>query len=139
MQTKDLKKLTKKWYDKLAETGFVDIETSEGDLKNYEFRRFDPIPSSTEKSISRSALSSSRLIRISAIASYYRMASEFNNKHKFANKCEQLIWGYHTEGHSYRKISRLLTKSRFKVSKSVIHRLIKRLKEVMITEYETGT
>lgn len=85
-----LKNLTYKWYKKLKDSGFTDIENADGTLKN----EVDP------RTIA-SAMVDNR-------GEYYRQATEYHLSHGFDTLTEERVWGLHCEGKSFRQIAEFL-------------------------------
>lgn len=118
MDTPEFKKLQKKWYKKLEDEDFNDVEQDEEYLK--QFARIDtrycgPIEAKIE---------------------YYRLATHFLNDYKFLSRFEYTIWMYHTEGISARNIAKILNriKKRYKkknIERMMIWRVISRLAKEM--------
>lgn len=85
------KRLQERWYQKLAESGFKDIEKN-GLLRVYHDssdrdggRLLDPIKNEARRA-------------------YYDMASEFLYTHKFKDELERGIWEMHSQGNSVNQI-----------------------------------
>lgn len=120
------KQLQKRWYGKLKEKGFEDIEKNE-----YEFKS---VPNSTYKFTQKARMHSNSPDY--GKQEYYLMASHFLNEHKFASKLESAVWAYHSEGLSYRNISRILSAAKVsKKSKDQISFIVKRLRQIMFELY----
>ena len=119
--TKDYKTLKKEWYKKLKDSGFTDIEYEGGHIKAPVFR------SSRAKTLT--------LAKIEAIQAYYLMATHFLNDHNFATETDRIVWLYHSEGLSIRKIYDTLKKANQKVGNNRIRDIIKRLRTEMKARY----
>lgn len=111
MVTLDLKALKAKWYRKLEDSGFEDIEDTSSPKEmlrcwhSYYFQiRFTPHA-------------------FQEIRTYYQVANEFYKVHKFKNKLERAIWRYHTDGLSAREISSIVKTSPDK-TEDVINKLV---------------
>lgn len=116
-----LKKLQSDWAKKLADSGFEDIETPDGYLKNYASSRY--------LSGKNNGKDAEYLIAdYETKARYYRLAGQFLYSHKFANEAEKQVWVHHAEGVSFRKIVKLVG-GRYNFSE--VYRTIRRLKNVM--------
>jgi SUMO ligase MMS21 Smc5/6 complex component len=112
-------KLLKEWYDKLADSGFEDIEQHEySTMGNFT----EPLGK----------------LKIhpdvwQAKADYYTMADCFLNENTFDNELDKVIWTYHVEGISIRNISKTL----FEIglaktnNKSTVGAIVKRLETKM--------
>ncbi len=94
----EFKKLQKKWYKKLQETGFVDIEQNEYELKN----STTGIPFTAEETVK-----------------YYTLASAYLQSTDFESLTEKLIWFLHSEGETGRTIGAALSRSASYVSKII--------------------
>lgn len=95
----DLEKLKAKWNKKLLDSGFEDIENSDGSLKN-----------STDPRTIASALKEK-----DARQTYYSTAQEFLNVGTFSSLEEYAIWKAHCDGVSFRKIAKELGTTFYRV------------------------
>jgi hypothetical protein len=117
-KTKQFLELQKKWYEKLKESGFDDIEFGEKQelLKCWESSHFymtqDQFDNKRE---------------------YYHLASQFLFFYKFESKLDRIIWKFHAHGFTYRKIARRLNAVRLSSpqNKDKIMHVIKRLRSEM--------
>jgi hypothetical protein len=105
---REFKVLQKYWYELLRDTGFKDIENTEGLLKEWDFNFF------------RMRFNA---IQYEATKSYYDQARHLLHTFEFKNEMEKAIWELHCEGLSERKISQHLKKFR----KSWVHVIIARI------------
>lgn len=118
MSSRDLKKLTDKWYRKLKKSGFDDIEDTSRDdrpLKKwhgYEVR-----------------LKHGADVTTTAMQRYYELARHFFNDHVFETSKEKEMWRMHSEGDSGATIAK-----RFKTSCSTAKRTIQRLAKLMLSQ-----
>jgi hypothetical protein len=119
---RSLEEETAFWYAKLKKEGFDDIEYGDW-MRN---------------GVSKSLLRSPEVVR-SATQEYYYAANHFLHNYKFANRRDQVVWEYHTNGVSVRNISKLLKKVRITISSAHIWRTIKRLQHVMKTDFSWRT
>lgn len=103
LKMKNFEKLKAKWYKKLAESKFVDIENADGSLKA-------PIDPRTIAYALRDK---------EARETYYSTAKEFLRTHEFEDIILQNIWIEHCEGTSYRKIAKKLKLTFYRVSKAI--------------------
>ncbi len=116
------KALQKVWYDKLAKSGFEDIERDEENLKFPLINKF----SESEKE--------TYLEHWKAQRDYYYMATHFLNSYKFETKLEEIIWAYHAEGISVRDIAKLLNRvKKEKTNRTSVWQIIKKLEKTMKT------
>lgn len=112
-----------KWYKKLEREGFNDIEQDEDNLKVW------------------SSVFSKRhsIEQIQAKQVYYQMATNFLEDYEFGIRREEIIWAYHSEGISYRNISKLLKKVRIKLSHTAVQNIVHKLQVSMYLLYKTPT
>jgi len=104
-KSSSLNALTKKWYRKLEETGFKDIEDQEGRLKSWtghvlhdEFA--EPLPENHKKESSK--------IHKTSQQEYYRLVGQCLFDKTFPSKDYRKTWQLHAEGLSYKEIGRLM-------------------------------
>ena len=115
------------WYQKLAKSGFVEIENVKADnLKQHHANRFynsQPAPEVWQ-----------------ARQEYYTMAEHFLNEFQFENKLESVIWEYHVNAISIANIVKTINKTRRvnKVDHNIVWKTIKRLEATMKRKYMTG-
>lgn len=122
-KTEKFKNLQSKWYKKLANSKFKDIETADGQLREFHYR----IPLIADP------------IKARAKEEYYRLAGQFLHDHAFASKTEAYIWELHSQAISIRNIvKRLRNKKGIKTHKRHIHETIQRLASEMINIYRRG-
>lgn len=127
MSPKQLKQLQDKWYAKLKDSGFSDIENNrDGSLKDW--------------SSSVHAKKTSSTVRYVAKETYYRWAGFFLNDHSFLTKRDRVIWTMHAEGNSIRTIAKALKTSPRKDSYiEVVRTTIKKLATIMKEKYGSGS
>lgn len=117
-------RLKAKWYKKLKQTGFEDIEKDESHLKRSS--------QSYHKDMNRIGYDwRSR-------AQYFQMATNFLNEYRFVDDFEKNIWMYHSEGLTVVNISEILKKVYKKKRASgrdVVDRAIQRLRKSMFSLY----
>lgn len=107
---KDFKKLQAEWY---KEAGY-EVETSERTINDSHGRYYY-----TEYGHEK----------FSANQRYYELAGQFLHDYKFKDEKHKKIWILHSEGVTIRQIAKTL-----EISKTVVHRTIKYLKEEMIKQ-----
>lgn len=112
-----------KWYKKLEREGFTDIEQDDDNLKVW----------------SSVFAKKHSIEQIQAKQSYYQMATNFLEDYEFEIRREEIIWTYHSEGISYRNISKLLKKVRIKLSHTAVQNIVHKLKISMYLLYKTPT
>lgn len=126
-----MKKLTKEefetlkteWYQKLKDDGFQDIEYNETTLNE-----------------TTSATRFGKMSRAhggwQAKLEYTQMAESFLEDHEFENTITKVIWEYHANGLSVRKIAMILSETGIKFyKKSQVHNIVKKLKMEMFLKY----
>ncbi len=116
-KTKEFAELKAEWDKKLEKSGFEDIETPKGDLKD-----------------SHAAFFESHYNQTDAFAKeqYYRQAGFFLYEHKFKTELERRIWELHVEGIGIREIVKVLKKRDHKVYKRKVHELLRPLVELCL-------
>lgn len=117
------KQLRKVWYDKLKAEGFVDIENTNTDYQDI--------------NVQSSQWARKRYVEdVPARQAYYYMANTFLNEHEFVSSLEKVIWDYHSNALSYRKIADTLEKAGVKHHRRwKINQIVKRLKAIMLDKY----
>lgn len=93
MDQQKFRQLRDKWYAKLKEKGFEDIENTK--MNSPELKKFDRV---VFKKVSASEYESR--------TKYYSNCSEILNTYKFKSKLEEKIWALHSEGLSLREIEK---------------------------------
>ncbi len=111
-QREALKKLERIWNQKLAESGFKDIET----VKNNERILKEWDSSFFQRNYHHS-------VQYEATCAYYDLALDILNTHEFENESHRLIWKLHCEGMPEREIA--LQVGVYK--KSMVHYVIKKI------------
>ena len=99
MHNHPFEKLKEIWYQKLADTGFEDAEdTSQSDhpLKNWHSYNF------TKNS------NKNKYEKMDEKRQYYLQATTLIETYSFENPTHKIIWQYHCDGFSKRKIERLI-------------------------------
>jgi hypothetical protein len=123
-KTKAFRDLEKKWYDKLADKGFKDLERrnkwgrEEGRLKTDPLENIPHFYNVEQFQIKEE---------------YYRMAGQFLHEYKFKTALERIIWDMHTQGISVRNIVKKLQSKGHTAYKDLVHGAIKRLAAEMRT------
>lgn len=118
MDQRQFSKLKDKWYKKLKDEGFNDIEYNEDKLKLYDSTKF---PAYYNEVTSK------------AKEDYYRLAVQFCSDHKFKTKYDKAVWELHALGDSAVKIAKALKSRNFNLAnKSDVDRAIQRLRREMI-------
>lgn len=127
-EEEDLKSLQKKWYKKLKEDGFNDIEDVDSPreyLKIWSTHfHYQYTPEEFQEK-----------------QEYYQLAQNFLHAYDFAwipgksiiNWVDRDVWKMHSEGQSYRKIADVLTEQGFKTNKDTVNKIVTRLVEIMKT------
>lgn len=113
------------WYKKLKDSGFKDIEYNDVNENG-------PLMKSGPQSVKNTK---NEILR-DAVESYYRMCYHFLNWYDFENDTEKVIWEYHTEGLSVRKIVKIFKILPLKQpSKEKVWKTVKRLETIMKSKY----
>lgn len=125
-QSRAFKTLEAKWYGKLKDDGFQDIEdTADRDrrLKSWHSFYFS---------------SRDRKNHVSSTEQYFRAARGFLHSFRFKNAAEKEVWGYHADGKTMREIAYLMEKRGPGFSKDSVNNLIRRLAALMEDENDDG-
>lgn len=112
---KPSKSLIDKWYNKLAKSGFEDIEERHSPrqmLKTWHNTWFQARGTPDQ---------------FAAQALYYQRAVDMLNTFEFASKRDRTLWQFHSEGKSVREIAKLTG-----VSKTHVHHLLQAIKAEML-------
>lgn len=96
--TKEFKELQAKWYKKLRESGFNDIEKNE-------FVLLEPT-----KGLAMTA---------EETATYFRLAKKYLESGEFESLFGKTVWFLHTEGCTGREIATILNRSTATVSRTI--------------------
>jgi len=104
---KPSKQLIKKWYDKLAKSGFEDIEDNLGYNNVLRHHASDFGGQDAEL--------------VSYKQEYYYLATQYLNLNKFESTIEQKIWELHSDGETVRGIAKQLKKSTGTVQRVIAH------------------
>ena len=125
----EFRALQKKWYGKLKDTGFEDIEQD---------------PTDEGGPLERWAASSLRAkfdaTKYSAKEEYYRLAGQFLYSHEFETGLEKDIWALHSEGVSVRHTVLRLKKKywRSHLYRRRVHETVQRLADIMLKEAQSA-
>lgn len=123
-KTKQFKELENRWYKKLLEKGFKDIEQRDSKGKSLDRLKTGPLENVVN-------LYSVEQFQIKE--EYYRVAGQFLHEHKFKTNTEKLIWKHHSDGVSIRNIIKFLKKKGVTAYKDLVQGIINRLAEEMKT------
>ncbi len=115
MGSKQFKSLQAKWYRKLKEMGFEDIEKIE------EMVRFHGLDFQTQYSPSQ----------FKEKQTYYAEAKELLNQDIFLDSVERRIWALHTMGYSIRRIVGVLKCEGTKRDKNQINAVLNEFQKVL--------
>lgn len=117
----EYQKLKAVWDKKLKDSGFVDIEHADGSINS-------GVPRSL-------AWKDDHLRQI--VQDYYTMAYHFLNSHPFECELDKVIWQYHTDGLSVRKIVKVLAEvlPKEKTNKIRVWKTVKSLQTLMKAKY----
>lgn len=130
-------KLQKKWYKKLKEDGFKDIEQDEYNLRRWsnEFVRPDHnLDTGKDYNVQPKKVRNKKA-EFEGKQDYYYYAEHFLNSHKFKSERERIIWEYHVYGISARETARLLKKVNIRIRKSWVSYILNELKKIMKEQY----
>ena len=110
------KSLQKEWYKKLKDSGFDDIEDT----------KHPNMPLKAWHSFGRFNVST---MDREASETYYSLARDLLNTHKFKSKLHKIIWEHHCDGQSNRHIEKLINGvcKKDKI-RSIILELVKNIK-----------
>lgn len=114
-----LKKLQAKWYRKLKESGFEDIEDTESPkefLKEWHSTWFKT--HSTPESFKERHRC-------------YQQRTYFATSHTFSSELEERVWCLYSDGFSYREIAKMTRTKENKSNKDKVKDIIDRLTKVM--------
>ena len=121
-KTKEFAKLQKKWYSKLAEEGFSDIERQDKVGKASERLKTDVL---------ENVMHDYTVEQFNIKKEYYVLAGQFLYDHKFKTQTEKKIWKMHSEGIGIRDIAKILKEEGKVAYKRLVHETIKELVEEM--------
>lgn len=113
MNKKQFSALEKHWYAKLKSEGFKEIEQdSKYLIKHHDFAR-----------------SGVNIFKSKEL--YYQLAGQFLHEYAFDKEINKTMWDLHSQGRTYREISKKIEV----FSKSQIFKVIKNLKEIMLKKH----
>src|SRR5689334_10695761 len=117
-------KLRDKWYDKLEESGFDDVETRWKGIH----LDFPPMYSSGYQ-----LTQAARRAQEAGADEYFRRIASYLHEGTFTNKAERLIWALHVEGWSFSQIGAEIKRRGFKgsYSRSGCYRCVERIRKRM--------
>jgi hypothetical protein len=122
-KTPQFKKLQEKWYKKLKDEGFNDIEKGEDTLM---------VCNSTAFRKSRYPIES-----YNAKVRYFALAGQFLNDNKFETRKDKIVWELHTNGKSTREIETELKRRKIlNPSRDMTNKIIRRLAKEMLKKYD---
>lgn len=135
LQSKQFELLKKKWYAKLKREGFNDLENTDDSLKSWELSRY--YRGADKKFYKTAEERMGKGLRLSLTKQeYFRLVGHFLHDHKFEDNVQKLVWEYHAEGTSYRKIVKLLKHRRIKRNLMEVFFIIRDLKKIMLERYK---
>lgn len=123
-KTKQFKELESRWYSKLKQSGFKDIERSDRVGKAAGLLVTGPL---------ENILHSYDVNQFNIKEEYYRLAGQFLHEHKFDSKFEKTIWETHSQGISIENIIKALKLKGKTAYKDLVHGVIKKLASEMKT------
>lgn len=104
--TKDFKKLQAKWYAKLKDLHFSDIE--------YYSKNADSGFSTLNSQVLPYNIKHLSHLEFKNTLEYFNHAAHFANLHKFPSRLHKFVWELYVEGISYRKMQPLIKARGFK-------------------------
>lgn len=122
MDPKQFQQLKRKWYKKLAATGFKDIEDEYGRLRSNNDAEYDDewLRTADRKvKLGNSEGAYTPLVNKNARAEYYRLASQYIWTAKFLTRTHRRIWELHCEGTPLTVIAKQVKLARSTVQKRV--------------------
>lgn len=120
-QTKEFNRLKEKWYKKLEDSGYRDIEQDENHLKEWDSYAF--------KSRYNKHLYASK-------ETYFQLAGQFLHTFEFESKRHKVIWELHSNGMSITQIANALKSKRFKSpNRTSVHTVVQALSKEMLRIY----
>jgi len=122
MKTHNLKQLQDKWYKKLKDKGFEDIEDRDinGNFKCWLKTGYKTYNYSNPEHFQLKDNMEDTNLRFCAIRDYYRMAEQFGNEFRWKGlEVHKTVWIKHAEGQAYRGIAKDLELSLSFVQRSV--------------------
>lgn len=122
-QIRPNKKLAREWAKKLKDSGFVDIEETDGRLKKWESHFFTHRPDKVFQD---------------AKAEYYRMAGHFLHDHLFVDEEEKLIWTLHADGKGQRQIIKEMQRRGYVAHFNKVGSIVRRLSAEMKKSHQEG-
>jgi hypothetical protein len=127
--TKEFKDLKSKWYKRLKDAGFDDIERQDLEGENGSI-----LKTAAMENIKRSYTVDQFKIK----EEYYRLAGQFLNSNKFRSEIDRQIWAMHCEGISIRNIIKALKEKKLTAYRDLVHgaikKLVKEMKEANVEE-----
>lgn len=114
------KQLLDKWYKKLKNSGFDDIENEDGRLRtgaNNNIENIQTVDSFENRQ------------------EYYRLVGHFLHEHQFKSAFDRIVWQLHGEGKSTREIVAHLKSKNFKVYSDKVNKAILALRKAMKVLY----
>lgn len=109
--------LQAKWYDRLRDDGFEDAEKGDH-LRVYQSLRLCN-ETAYRPNTTRGVLSKQSRLYQESVRDYYRLASQFLQKHKFSSALNKRVWELHTQGHSQATIATMVPELTWKQSRYV--------------------
>lgn len=133
----DFKKLQDKWYKKLKDSGFEDIEQDEQRLKRWDSMYFITRHTSFVGNSAKQVAGSHRKLSTDQFKSqqeYYQLAGVFLHNHQFKDSKERTIWELHSEGYPTSDIYKVMKAKKQAVYLEGIHKTIKALAKIMVDQ-----
>ena len=122
-KTQKFKTLQEKWYKKLKDTGFNDIESDENTLKRWEGHAF--------------VKSRYQVATFESKQKYFALAGQFLNECKFETRKHKIIWEMHCDGKSTREIEKELKRRKIvNPSRDVVNKIVRKIAKEMLQKYD---
>ncbi len=120
---KNFDNLKAKWYKKLANSGFADIEREDGTLKRWDSTAFYDRYDATTAAMK---------------TEYYRLAGQFLHEYEFVSALDKEIWRLHAEGVTYPNISKSIKRfaKNHGTGRDAVNRVVIRLRTIMYKLYD---
>lgn len=133
IKSKEFNDLKAKWYKKLSDKGFNDIEHDEDNLKNLSTNRFmrGRVGNKNRDKMGGGDYVNHE-VSYQAVETYYQLAGQFLHEHKFDTVRERKIWEMHANGEPATLIATKVRTGKFKANKDSVAKTIRTLADVML-------
>lgn len=124
--TPKFKALQAKWDQKLAKSGFDDIEQRDGNLKQWHAHLFHTRARAHE-------------VERQGKEEYFRYATQFLHTYDFETKADKIIWENHSEGKTAPEIAKILSKRKILFNIRKIRARLTLISEIMVAQCVSKT